>query len=120
MKQLTQAEEQVMIELWKLKAAFVKDIITELPEPKPAYNTISTIIRILEKKGFVQHKAFGKSHQYFPIISKAEYRSTSLKSLIGKFFGSSSQLVSHLVKEENISLEEIDQLLKEEDNHDSH
>ena len=70
MKKLTKAEEQIMQILWELERGFVKDIIDNLPEPKPAYNTVSTIIRILEKKGFVSHNAYGNSHEYFPIIAK--------------------------------------------------
>ena len=73
MKELTRAEEQVMQILWDLENAFVKEIIEKIPEPKPAYNTISTITRILEKKGFVSHIAYGKSHQYFPLMGQTEY-----------------------------------------------
>ena len=73
-KELTRAEEQIMQVLWQLKKGFVKDVIDALPEPKPAYNTVSTFIRILETKGFVDHSAFGKSHEYFPIISKEQYQ----------------------------------------------
>jgi len=75
MKQLTKAEEQVMQVLWQLKKAYVRDIIDQLPAPKPAYNTVSTIVRILERKGFVGYSAFGKSHEYFPLIEKKSYRS---------------------------------------------
>ena len=82
MKELTRAEEQIMQVLWRLGRGFVKDIVDELPEPKPAYNTVSTIVRILEKKGFVSHEAFGKTHQYFPLTSKDEYKKNFLKSFI--------------------------------------
>ena len=72
MKELTKAEEQIMQILWKLEKGFVKDIVDAMPEPKPAYNTVSTIVRILEKKGFVDHNAYGKTFEYFPIVSKKE------------------------------------------------
>ncbi len=75
MRELTKAEEQVMQILWEIEQGFVKDILEKMTAPKPAYNTVSTIIRILERKGFVQHKAYGKSHKYFPIVSKDQYRS---------------------------------------------
>ncbi len=74
MKELTKAEEQIMQELWQLQSAYVKDIIEQLPEPKPAYNTVSTIVRILERKGFVSHKTSGKSHLYYPIVQKDHYK----------------------------------------------
>lgn len=74
MKELTKAEEEIMQVLWKLKQAFVRDILEELPEPKPAYNTVSTIVRILENKGFVGHEAFGKSHQYYPLVAQDKYK----------------------------------------------
>jgi predicted transcriptional regulator len=73
MKELTKAEEEIMQVLWELDSAFVKDIINQLPEPKPAYNTVSTIVRILQQKGFVGHKQKGKSHKYFPLITKTAY-----------------------------------------------
>lgn len=88
-KELTRAEEQIMQVLWTLEDAFVKEIIDELPEPKPAYNTVSTIIRILETKGFVSHKAFGKSHRYFPLINREEYKSFATGKLLTNYFGNS-------------------------------
>ena len=78
MNELTKAEEEIMQVLWQLDKAFVKEVVEQLPEPKPAYNTVSTIIRILEKKGFVDHEAFGKSHRYFPLIEKEDYSKQSL------------------------------------------
>ena len=83
MKELTKAEEQIMQILWKLKAGFVKNIIDQLPEPKPAYNTVSTIVRILEKKGFVSYNAYGKTHQYYPIIKiQTNCRNTNIPVII--------------------------------------
>lgn len=73
MRELTRAEEQVMQILWIIKKGFVKDILERIDEPKPAYNTVSTIVRILQEKGFVSHKAYGRTHEYFPIISKSDY-----------------------------------------------
>ena len=97
MKELTRAEEQIMQILWKLERAFVKDILDALPVPKPAYNTISTIIRILEKKGIVSHKAFGNSHEYFALITKDEYKKKYFKSFLTRYFGDSFQdMVSFL------------------------
>ena len=85
-KELTKAEEQVMQILWEIKKGFVKEVIEKMPEPKPAYNTVSTIIRILEKKGFVGYNSFGKTHEYFPLIAKDEYRSFFLRNFMGNYF----------------------------------
>lgn len=113
MKELTKAEEQVMQLLWKLEKAFVKDIVAEMPEPRPAYNTVSTIIRILETKGFVGHEAFGKTHQYYPLIRKDEYRSFYLKSMVSNYFGGSFQkLVSFFAKDNDLDVQELEELLK--------
>ncbi len=113
MKELTKAEEQVMQILWKIGEGFVKDVVEFFEEPKPAYNTVSTIIRILEKKGFVDHKAYGKTHQYFPIVGKDEYKKKFLKGFIQNYFGNSfNQLVSFFSEKENLSVEEMEDLLK--------
>ena len=112
-KDLTRAEEQVIQILWELEKAFVKEIIDELPGPKPAYNTVSTIIRILETKGFVSHEAFGKSHRYFPLISKEDYKSFATGKLLNNYFGNSVEsMFSFFVKEEKIDLKEADEILK--------
>jgi BlaI family penicillinase repressor len=89
MKELTKAEEQIMQVLWGLEKGFVKDVIEKLPEPKPAYNTVSTIIRILEKKKFVGHKAYGKTHEYFPLVDRDEYKKRFVRSFVRRFFGDS-------------------------------
>ena len=113
MKELTKAEDQIMQMLWKLERAFVKEIIEKLPEPKPAYNTVSTIIRILEKKEFVSHEAFGKTFRYYPLISKKEYSKFYLKSFVGNYFSSSyKQMVSFFTKEESLSLNEMEEMKK--------
>lgn len=120
MKELTKAEEQIMQVLWKLKKGFVKDVIEQLDEPKPAYNTVSTIVRILEKKGFVDHDAYGKTHEYFPVISKDKYRKKSLKTLVRNYFSNSfEQMVSFFSKDDDLSiseLEEVKRLIEEEIN----
>ncbi|MCB9187057.1 MAG: BlaI/MecI/CopY family transcriptional regulator [Flavobacteriales bacterium] len=113
MKDLTKAEEQVMQALWKLGKAFVKDVMEEFPEPKPAYNTISTIIRILEKKEFVGHKAFGKTHQYYPLVSKEDYSKHTADQLVDNYFGGSfKNLVSFFVKDNEMTVKEMDELMK--------
>ncbi|MBN2263510.1 MAG: BlaI/MecI/CopY family transcriptional regulator, partial [Prolixibacteraceae bacterium] len=110
MKELTKAEEQVMQILWKLEEAFVNDLVEQMPDPKPAYNTVSTIIRILEKKGFVDHKAFGKTHQYFPLISKKDYTRKFMKNFLGNYFENSfKEMVSFFAKEDNMSVNEIEE-----------
>jgi predicted transcriptional regulator len=114
MKELTKAEEQVMQELWTLEKAFVKDIIDRLPEPKPAYNTVSTIIRILEKKGFVDHYAYGKTHQYFPLISKTDYTKSYFKNFLSGYFSNSFQdMVSFFAKEDKMSLSDLEEMIRE-------
>jgi len=113
MKELTKAEEQVMQVLWDLGKGFVKDILEQMPEPKPAYNTVSTLIRILEKKGFVGYQAYGKTHEYFPLVQKEKYTRQFLKNFVGNYFGGSyQQLVSFFAKEENMDLKELDQLMQ--------
>jgi len=113
LRELTRAEEEVMQVLWKLEQAFVKDTLEYFPDPRPAYNTVSTIIRILEEKGFVDHRAFGKSHQYFPIVSKSAYSKFQLKNLAtGYFSGSFKSLLSFMAEEENLSLRDIEELKK--------
>lgn len=113
MKELTKAEEQVMQILWKLERGFVKDIIAEIPGPKPAYNTISTIVRILEQKGFVGHKAYGKTYEYHPLIDKTRYSKFYLNNFLsGYFSGSFERLVSFFAKENDLDLDDVDELMK--------
>lgn len=114
MRELTRAEEQIMQILWGLEKGFVKDILAKMNEPKPAYNTVSTIIRILERKGFVKHETYGKSHEYYPIVSKDDYRSFSIKNLLSGYFGGSfSRLASFFAKDENLDLKELEKLMNE-------
>ncbi len=113
LKELTKAEDQIMQILWKLERAFVKDIVEQMPSPKPAYNTVSTITRILEKKGFVGYKAYGKTHEYFPLVSKDKYTKFYLNNLVSGYFnGSIQSLVSFFASENKMDANDIDQLLK--------
>ncbi|MDD3721242.1 MAG: BlaI/MecI/CopY family transcriptional regulator [Lutibacter sp.] len=111
--QLTKAEEQFMQVLWELEQASVQDIIDQLPEPKPAYNTVSTIIRILEKKDFVGHKAKGRGYIYFPLVSKAIYSNQSLQKIVDGYFGGSfKSMVSFFVNKNEVDFKELDTILK--------
>jgi len=113
MKELTKAEDQVMQILWKLKKAFVHDIIVHIPEPKPAYNTISTIVRILVKKGFVDYKAYGKTHEYFPIIDKSKYSNFYINNFVGKYFsGSFQNMVSFFAQENQLTSDQVEEMMK--------
>lgn len=112
MKELTKAEEQIMHILWNLEKAFVKEIVAEFPDPKPAYNTVSTIVRILESKQFVGHEAFGKTHRYFPLVSKKDYTQFFLKRLVSDYFSDSYQeMVSFFTKDKSVTLKELEDLL---------
>ena len=114
MKELTKTEEQVMQLLWKLEKAFVKDLIDEMPNPKPAYNTVSTIVRILEKKGFVGHNAYGKTHEYFPLVAREDYTRLYMKNFMRNYFsGSFKEMVSFFAKEDNMSLSDFDELMED-------
>jgi BlaI family penicillinase repressor len=111
MKELTKAEEQVMQILWKIKKGYVTEFLDHFPEPKPAYNTVSTIIRILEKKGFIDHKPAGKSYIYFPIVSKQDYTRHSLSQLVKGYFSNSyKQMVSFFANEEKLSIADLEEM----------
>lgn len=113
MKELTRAEEQVMQILWRIKKGAVKDVIAHMPKPKPAYNTVSTIIRILESKGVVGHEPQGRGYIYFPLLSQDEYKSSSLKRLVSGYFSNSlSNMVSFFSKNQKMDLEEMEQIMK--------
>lgn len=114
MKELTRAEEQVMQVLWKKGKTTVKAIVADMPETKPAYNTISTIVRILETKGFVDHEPLGKGYAYFPIVDKAVYTKRFLKNFMKNYFsGSFRELVSFFAKENDMDLKDIELLMQE-------
>ncbi len=115
MKNLTKAEEQIMQVIWRLEKAFLREILDELPAPKPHSNTVATIIKILTDKEFVGVTVFGRTHQYYPLVSKEVYSKSSMKSLVkGYFEGSFSNAVSFMVKENNLSVEDLELLLKQQ------
>jgi len=114
MQQLAKREEQIMQALWHLEKGFVKDIVAVLPDPKPHYNTISTMVRILADKGFVGHEAFGKTHRYYPIISRDDYQKTAVKDVLGKYFDNSySKMVAYFAEEEDISEAELKEIIQQ-------
>ena len=113
LKKLTKAEEEIMQIIWQLDKCLVRDIIERLGKDDIPHSTVSSVVRILEKKGFVDHKAYGKTHEYLPIISKEDYASASVKNVLDSYFsGSAGQLVSFLVKKENMDLAELNSLIK--------
>jgi BlaI family penicillinase repressor len=112
--QLTKAEEQVMQILWGMKNGLVKDIRDSFSEPKPARNTISTVVRILEKKGFVGHKAYGNVHLYHPLVSKSEYSKSQLFGLMESYFNNSfPAMASFFAREKDLTIKELEELLEE-------
>ena len=115
MKELTKAEEEVMQILWRIESGVVKDILNEMPEPKPAYNTVSTVVRVMEQKGFVGYKKVGKFHEYHPLISKEVYTKTFMQGFVKKYFdGSYRRMVSFFTNEENLSIQDLETLINEE------
>lgn len=114
MKALTKAEEQVMQVLWKLEQAFLRDIVDVMPSPRPHQNTVATLLKILVEKEFVGVNVIGRQHQYYPLLSKEDYSKRSMRQLVkGYFEGSFSNVVTFLVKENNISVEELESLLQQ-------
>ena len=114
MKTLTKAEEQIMHIIWDLGRVLVRDILEQLPEPKPAYNTVSTVVRVLEEKGFVDHKSYGTTYEYFPRISKEEYTRFHFREFLSKYFDDSfPQMASFFAKEHNIGIEDLEEMVKE-------
>jgi BlaI family penicillinase repressor len=112
MQKLTNKEEEIMHILWHLERAFVKDVLAEIKHDKPHYNTLSTIIRHLEEKGYVDHTAYGKTHQYYPIVSKEDYKKRFMNSAIDNYFNSSyKNVVSFFAKEEKISVDELKEII---------
>lgn len=112
-KELTKAEEQIMQVLWDHGKSFVKELIPHLPEPKPAYNTVSTIVRILETKGFVDHESFGKSHRYFPKIQKEEYKKRITGKLLTNYFDNSAKsMLSFFLEERKLDVQDLDEILR--------
>src|ERR1700743_695208 len=116
-KELTKAEEQVMQILWQLNEPIVKDIIEQMPDPKPAYNTVSTVVRVLEGKGVIDHKAYGNSHVYFPLISEVAYKKFTFDKMMSNYFDNSYEsLVSFIADEKKLGLKELDELTQLIDN----
>ncbi len=111
MKKLTKAEEQIMQVLWELEKGFVNDIVSLLPDPKPAYNTVSTIVRILEQKGFIAHKAYGRTHEYYPLVQKENYSREYLNNFTKNYFSNSYQaLASFFAQSETLSIKELEEI----------
>ena len=111
MKKLTKAEEQIMQVLWELEKGFVNDIVSLLSDPKPAYNTVSTIVRILEQKGFIAHKAYGRTHEYFPLVQKEDYSREYLNNFTQNYFSNSYKaMASFFAQSENLSIKELEEI----------
>ena len=111
MKEITKAQEELLKALWNIKEGAVSDVLDSLPEPKPAYNTVATVIKVLEKKGYVSHKTYGKTNVYFAVVDQKEYAQYLLKDTFkGLFNGSLNQLVSTFVKSKDVSLAELEEL----------
>ena len=113
-QKLTKAEDAIMQIIWRLEKCLVRDVIEQLGKEDIPHSTVSSVVRILEKKGFVGHKAYGKTHEYFPLISKETYANQTVRSVLDKFFsGSPAQLVSFLVEKNNLDLDELNQLTQQ-------
>lgn len=116
MKELTKVEEEVMQIIWRVKRGVVRDFIDKMDDPKPPYSTISSVVRILEKKGFLAHKAYGKTHEYFPIITKNAYRKYVMQNMLQKYFsGSVPSMLSFFAKENDLSLKDVGEIMKKMD-----
>ena len=113
MKRLTRKEEEAMKVLWKARRGFVRELLEYYPEPKPHYNTLSSLIRGLEEKGFVKHRAYGKNHQYYPVVAKEDFRKSFMKGMVKDYFGSSYRnVVSFLVDEKQISSKDLKEIIR--------
>ncbi|TDW96544.1 BlaI/MecI/CopY family transcriptional regulator [Dinghuibacter silviterrae] len=113
MQKLAKREEQIMQVLWRLEKAYVKDIIAGLPDPKPHYNSVATMVKILEEKGFVDHEAFGNTFRYFPVVSKETYQRHTLGDIVKQYFNDSyPSMLAFFAKEEKISQTDLEEILK--------
>jgi BlaI family penicillinase repressor len=113
MKKLSRKEEELIQIMWELEKGFVKDIIEQMPEPKPHYNTVATLMKRLEEKGYLAHRDFGGSYEYYPIVGKETYKATFMKKVLSTFFDNSyANLLTYFAKEENVSAEELQELIK--------
>ncbi len=112
-RELTKAELEIMQIIWAKGRVLIHDILVDMDEPKPAYNTVSTIVRILEKKGFVSHKAYGKTYEYFAVVEKEDYTRTYMNNVLKNFFGGSfSSMVNFFAADKSISAEDMDEIMK--------
>ncbi|WP_200977555.1 BlaI/MecI/CopY family transcriptional regulator [Echinicola sp. 20G] len=119
MEEINSNEELIMRILWKLEKGLVRDILAKMDEPKPPYTTVSSIVRLLEKKGYIGHKAYGKTHEYFPLISQSAYKKYRFNKMVNHFFeGSASNVLSFMVKEKKLSEKEVDDLKSLIDSYD--
>ena len=113
MRKLAKREEQIMQACWLLEKAFIKDIIAELPEPKPHYNSVATMVRILEEKGFLDHETFGNTFRYYPVVSKDQYQKHAFDDMVKLYFNNSyPRMLAYFAKEQKISKEEINEILE--------
>lgn len=113
MKKLTNAEEEVMQILWDLGKGFVKDVIDKMPEPKPPYNTVSTVIRVLEKKNFVSHKQYGNTYEYYPSVSKEDYAKVHFSDFLSNYFNNSfPKMAAFFAKENNLSMKDLEEIMR--------
>jgi BlaI family transcriptional regulator, penicillinase repressor len=113
MKEITQAQEEILMALWQINDGAVSDVLNQLPDPKPAYNTVATVIKVLEKKGYLSHRAYGKTNVYYPLVSKNEYLQQNVTEGWNNFFNNSlSQMVSFFVKQKKVNLRELEELRK--------
>lgn len=113
MQKLAKREEEIMQACWKLGKAFIKEIIAELPDPKPHYNSVATMVRILEEKGWLNHETFGNTFQYFPVVSKEEYQNQAFDDIVRKYFNNSyPRMLAYFAKEQKISREELNEILE--------
>lgn len=113
MKKLAQREAQIMQAIWYLKKAFIKEIVDEMPDPKPHYNSVSTMVKLLEKKGFVSHEKMGNAHRYFALVRKEDYQEEVVDDVVKGFFDNSPmKLVNYFAKEQKLSEADVERLLK--------
>ena len=113
MKKLTIAEEDVMQILWKLGKGFVKDVIDRMPDPKPPYNTVSTVIRVLEKKKYISHKQYGNTYEYFPLTTREEYAKEHLNGFLSSYFNNSfPKMAAFFARENNLSMKELEEIMR--------
>jgi predicted transcriptional regulator len=113
MKKLTQAEEEIMQIMWDLGQGFVKDVIDRMPEPKPQYNTVSTVIRVLEKKEFIGHRQYGNTHEYYPLVSRDAYAKVHFSNFLEGYFNNSfPKMAAFFARENNLTMKELEEIMR--------